>query len=49
MKPKKIAVLGLALESNRYSPIVTRKKFRYWEGEAITLDARSESPKLVLK
>ncbi len=47
MLPKKIAVLGLALESNRHSPVVTRQKFRYWEGEAITLDARSESPKLV--
>ena len=48
MQPKKIAILGLALESNRYSSVVTRKNFEarmHMEGEAITLDARSNSPK----
>ncbi|MBF0279485.1 MAG: M81 family metallopeptidase [SAR324 cluster bacterium] len=47
MKTKKIAILGMFLESNRHSPIVTREKFRVFEGEAITLDVRSDSPDLV--
>ncbi|MFN3227773.1 MAG: M81 family metallopeptidase [Hyphomicrobiales bacterium] len=45
----KIAVLGFALESNRFAPVTKRADFeaRCWlEGEAILADAASEAPRM---
>lgn len=43
----RIAIIGLFLESNRYSPVIPGNKFRLIKGDAITEDARSEKPKLL--
>lgn len=48
MQPKKIAILGLFLESNRHSRVFTQQDFEsniYLVGEEITRDARSKFPK----
>jgi microcystin degradation protein MlrC len=43
LPPKRIAVLGFALECNRFAPVTTREDFvtrAYYAGEAITTEAR---------
>src|SRR5689334_700800 len=43
----RIAVLGFAIECNRFAPVATRADFLsrgYWEGDALTREARREAP-----
>ena len=47
MKIRKVAIVGLFLESNRYAAVVERNRFRVLRGDAIVEDARSSSPKLL--
>lgn len=47
MTVKRIAILGMFLESNRYSAVLLRNKFRRLYGDEIVNDARSDSPKLL--
>ena len=45
--PKRIAILGFSLETNRFAPVCTEADFLargYFEGEAITADARRPAP-----
>lgn len=46
-KPKRIALLGLHLESNAFAPVATEADFRslcYLEGDAILAEARKAAP-----
>ena len=46
-RPKRIAILGFSLETNRFSPICGEKEFRergLFYGEAISEDARRPAP-----
>ncbi len=46
-KPKRIALLGLHLESNAFAPVATEADFRslcYLEGDAILAEARKPAP-----
>jgi len=47
MQLRRVAILGQFLESNRYSPVVTRNRFRRLHGDEICEDVRSATPKLV--
>src|SRR5690349_21415431 len=45
--PHRIAVLGFAIECNRFAPVATREDFLsrgYWEGDALSAEARREAP-----
>jgi len=47
MKTPRIAILGFAIESNRFAPVSTRADFlsrAYLQDTALLLDARSEAP-----
>ena len=44
---KKVALVGLFLESNRYAQVVQAQQFRVMRREQITTDARSASPILL--
>lgn len=44
---KKVALVGLFLESNRYAEVVPAQQFRVMRQEQITADARSASPILL--
>jgi hypothetical protein len=45
---KKVAIVGLFLESNRYADVVPAQQFRVMRREQITADARSASPERIL-
>ncbi len=50
MQTKRIAILGIFLESNAFAAVFTRRDFEsniYMEDDAISLDARSQYPRLM--
>jgi microcystin degradation protein MlrC len=46
MTAPRVAILGFAIECNRFAPVSTADDFRrsYWAGEALSAEARREAP-----